>query len=69
MDDASGKFALVMLRAERVRVQHKRTKHEKYVDKERILEILCRDCYHQIVRPGGHLQKFANGLDQELDLN
>jgi hypothetical protein len=28
-----------------------------------------RDCYHQIVRPGGHLQKFANGLDMELDLN
>jgi hypothetical protein len=28
MDDASGKFALVMLRAERVRVHHKRTKHE-----------------------------------------
>jgi hypothetical protein len=28
MDDASGKFALVMLRADHVRVHHKRTKHE-----------------------------------------
>jgi hypothetical protein len=28
MDDASGKFALVMLRAKQVRVHHKRTKHE-----------------------------------------
>lgn len=28
MDDASGKFALVMLRADQVRVHHKRTKHE-----------------------------------------
>jgi hypothetical protein len=28
MDDASGKFALVMLRANQVRVHHKRTKHE-----------------------------------------
>ena len=26
------------------------------------------DCYHQIVRPGGHLQKFANGLDKALGL-
>ncbi len=28
MDDASGKFALVMMRADQVRVHHKRTKHE-----------------------------------------
>jgi hypothetical protein len=28
MDDTSGKFALVMLRAKQVRVHHKRTKHE-----------------------------------------
>jgi hypothetical protein len=28
MDDASGKFALVMLRANQVRVHHKRRKHE-----------------------------------------
>jgi hypothetical protein len=28
MDDVSGKFALVMLRADQVRVHHKRTKHE-----------------------------------------
>ena len=28
MEDASGKFALVMLRAKQVRVHHKRTKHE-----------------------------------------
>jgi hypothetical protein len=28
MDDASGKFALVMLRTNQVRVHHKRTKHE-----------------------------------------
>ena len=28
MDDTSGKFALVMLRADQVRVHHKRTKHE-----------------------------------------
>jgi hypothetical protein len=28
MDDASDKFALVMLRANQVRVHHKRTKHE-----------------------------------------
>ena len=28
MDDASGKFALVMLRAKQVRVHHKRMKHE-----------------------------------------
>ncbi len=28
MDDSSGKFALVMLRADQVRVHHKRTKHE-----------------------------------------
>jgi hypothetical protein len=28
MDDPSGKFALVMLRAEQVRVHHKRTNHE-----------------------------------------
>jgi hypothetical protein len=28
MDDASGKFALVMLRADQIRVHHKRTKHE-----------------------------------------
>jgi hypothetical protein len=28
MDDGSGKFALVMLRAKQVRVHHKRTKHE-----------------------------------------
>ena len=28
MDDASGKFALVLLRANQVRVHHKRTKHE-----------------------------------------
>jgi hypothetical protein len=28
MQDASGKFALVMLRAKQVRVHHKRTKHE-----------------------------------------
>ena len=28
MDDPSGNFALVMLRAEQVRVHHKRTKHE-----------------------------------------
>ena len=28
MEDASGKFALVMLRANQVRVHHKRTKHE-----------------------------------------
>jgi hypothetical protein len=28
MDDASGKFALVRLRAKQVRVHHKRTKHE-----------------------------------------
>ena len=28
MDDVSGKFALVRLRAEQVRVHHKRTKHE-----------------------------------------
>jgi hypothetical protein len=28
MDDATGKFALVLLRADRVRVHHKRTKHE-----------------------------------------
>ena len=28
MDDASGKFALVVLRLNQVRVHHKRTKHE-----------------------------------------
>ena len=28
MDDASGKFVLVMLRADQVRVHHKKTKHE-----------------------------------------
>ena len=28
MDDTSAKFALVMLRADQVRVHHKRTKHE-----------------------------------------
>ncbi len=28
MDDASVKFALVMMRADQVRVHHKRTKHE-----------------------------------------
>jgi hypothetical protein len=28
MDDTSGRFALVMLRAKQVRVHHKRTKHE-----------------------------------------
>lgn len=28
MDDATGKFALVRLRADQVRVHHKRTKHE-----------------------------------------
>ena len=28
MDDPTGKFALVTLRADRVRVHHKRTKHE-----------------------------------------
>jgi hypothetical protein len=28
MDDASGKFALVTLRADQVRVHHKKTKHE-----------------------------------------
>jgi hypothetical protein len=28
MDDVSGKFALVMLRAKQVRIHHKRTKHE-----------------------------------------
>ena len=28
MDDASGKFALVVLRADQVRVHHKKTKHE-----------------------------------------
>ena len=28
VNDASGKFALVMLQAEQVRVHHKRTKHE-----------------------------------------
>jgi hypothetical protein len=28
MDDTSGKFALVVLRAKQVRVHHKRTKHE-----------------------------------------
>ena len=28
MDDASGKFALVMMRADQVRVHHRRTKHE-----------------------------------------
>jgi hypothetical protein len=28
MDDASGKFVLVVLRADQVRVHHKKTKHE-----------------------------------------
>ena len=28
MDDASGKFVLVMLRVDQVRVHHKKTKHE-----------------------------------------
>jgi hypothetical protein len=28
MDDASGKFVLVMMRADQVRVHHKKTKHE-----------------------------------------
>jgi len=28
MDDVSGKFALVVLRADQVRVHHKKTKHE-----------------------------------------
>jgi hypothetical protein len=28
MDDPTGKFALVTLRADRIRVHHKRTKHE-----------------------------------------
>jgi len=55
MDDTSGRFALVMLRAKQVRVHHKRTKHE-YVfrisdDRIEVAECLLHPNHAALVDP------------------